>query len=108
MARAAKGLWRKKRKGREIGSYRTTIKGEEVNLRTPDPTEALARRRRALKGERNFELADEAAAATVGALDGEPAQGGAAPSEAHTLMVAGSTPAPVASEAPPSGAPPAP
>jgi hypothetical protein len=58
-------LWRKKRGGREVGSYHATVKGDDVNLGTSDAKEAHARLLEAVrKGRRNFgdEVAEAAAA----------------------------------------------
>lgn len=66
-------LWKVKQQGKEIGNYRTTIKGERINLGTKDPDEARRRRALALKGERSFSDdtgAVGAASAIVAALDG--------------------------------------
>jgi len=44
-------LWRVKRRGKYIGSWRVTIKGKEINLQTQDANEATRRARLAAKGQ---------------------------------------------------------
>lgn len=88
-------LWRVKRRGKFIGSFRVTIKGREINLDTKDATEALRRAKLAARG--LWPQEQNAAVAVAAAFDSEPPQD-ATPPFAVPAGDGASTAGPVAAE----------
>lgn len=84
-------LWRIKRRGKYIGSWRISIKGREVNLLTKDATEAKRRAQLAARG--LWPSEEPAADALNKALDID-VQGGSEPTVSSPEPVPGSPPGP--------------
>jgi hypothetical protein len=110
-------LWRKKRDGKQTGSWLATINGEDVNLSTKNAELARTRLVEALRGKRDFPSDAELAAQSleadiVGAAAGQEPPYGASrqPPATAATAAAPSTPAPVVPDhiEPPRALPPMP
>jgi len=99
-------MWRKKRGGRYVGSWRATVRGEEVNLATKNAEEARIRLREAVqRGRRNFVDDADAAAASMQEEAGGEGGGGV---EDPSVSAAGRSAPAVPPSPPPPPPPPAP